>query len=190
MSKLHNAVKTQQLLEVKKALRSENPNERDNYQQTPLHMACGVFNSPDIVKLLLQKKADVNVQDRNGWTPLHCAANEGNFEICEILLKVDNVDVGVLNRDGTSVLHYLARNSPTQSQIDLYTNIFNLYVEKRGDLNSQSRHGEAAIHQACLKGNITAVRLLIKHGASVNILNKFDFFFSKILLFIVNHYHL
>ena len=162
-SKLHLAVKSQNVLEVKKALRTESPNDRDNYQQTPLHMACGLFPSPEIVKLLLQKKADVNVQDRNGWTPLHCAANESNFEICELLLNVDNIDVGVLNRDGTSVLHYLARNSPSASQIDLYTSILALYVDKRGDLNSQSRHGEAAIHQACLKGNVTAVKLLIKH---------------------------
>lgn|SRR3990167_2719149 len=170
MGRLHDYVKAQNKVDVKKALRTDSPNERDNFYQTPLHIACGAAANTEIVKLLLRGKADVNVQDRNGWTPLHISASEGQLAICELLLTVDGIDVGVLNKDGTSVLHYLVRANPVP--IALYKNVLKLYVEKRGDINSQSKHGESALHQACLRGNMTAAKFLLENKASVNILNK------------------
>ncbi len=52
----------------------------------PLDMATAA-NRPDIVKLLLQHKADI--KQRNTWsqTPLHFAAEEGRAEIVTILLQ-------------------------------------------------------------------------------------------------------
>jgi len=172
MGRLHEAIKQSNITEVKKLLRTDSPNERDPYHQTPLHVACGIAANPEAVKLLLRKKADVNVQDRNGWTPLHCSANEGQLPISELLLSTDGIDVGMLNKDGTSALHYLVRNNPTTKDQLLYQNVLRLYMEKRGDINSQSKHGEAALHQACLRGNIVAVKFLLEKKAAINILNK------------------
>eukprot|EP00011_Vannellida_sp_DIVA3-517-6-12_P004910 CAMPEP_0114614994 /NCGR_PEP_ID=MMETSP0168-20121206/5938_1 /TAXON_ID=95228 ORGANISM="Vannella sp., Strain DIVA3 517/6/12" /NCGR_SAMPLE_ID=MMETSP0168 /ASSEMBLY_ACC=CAM_ASM_000044 /LENGTH=825 /DNA_ID=CAMNT_0001826055 /DNA_START=387 /DNA_END=2864 /DNA_ORIENTATION=+ len=172
MGKLHEAVKNKVVKDVKKLLNVESPNDRDKFYQTPLHIACGLSACEEIVKLLLKKKADVNVQDRNGWTPLHCCASHNNLNICELLLRVDGIDVGVLNKDGTSPLHYLVRSNPPEDQQQLYRTILDLYVEKRGDINSQSKHGEAALHQACLRGNLAAVKFLLANHANINMLNK------------------
>jgi len=172
MGKLLQAVKTQNLADVKRVLRAESPNERDPYHQTVLHHACGVSANVEIAKLLIRKKADVNAQDRNGWTPLHCAASERQLQICEMLLHSDNIDVGILNKDGTSVLHYLARNNPNSPEQAQYEEVLRLYIEKRGDIDSQSKHGESALHQSCLRGNITVVKFLLKNKAQINILNK------------------
>eukprot|EP00339_Tiarina_fusa_P008981 CAMPEP_0117081440 /NCGR_PEP_ID=MMETSP0472-20121206/57397_1 /TAXON_ID=693140 ORGANISM="Tiarina fusus, Strain LIS" /NCGR_SAMPLE_ID=MMETSP0472 /ASSEMBLY_ACC=CAM_ASM_000603 /LENGTH=795 /DNA_ID=CAMNT_0004809365 /DNA_START=77 /DNA_END=2460 /DNA_ORIENTATION=- len=173
MGKLAQAVKSQSVGDVKRILRAESPNERDNYHQTPLHLACGVSANLEIAKLLIKKKADVNVQERNGWTPLHCAANEGKLRICEMLLNTDNLDVGILNKDGTSVLHYLVRSNIEPADQAQYEEVLRLYInDKRGDIDSQSKHGESALHQSCLRGNVTAVKFLLKNRAQINILNK------------------
>lgn len=172
MGKLHEAVKASNVKEVKKLLNVENPNDRDSFYQTPLHIACGASPNIEIVRLLLKKKADTNVQDRNGWTPLHCSASNQNLDICELLLQVRDIDVSVLNKDGTSALHYLVRNNPPEEQQVIYRTVLDLYVERRGDVNSQSKHGEAALHQACLRGNIAAVRFLLANQANINMLNK------------------
>lgn len=183
MGKLAPAVKNQNIADVKRILRTENPNDRDNYHQTPLHLACGVSANLEITKLLIKKKANVNVQERNGWTPLHCAANEGNLQICELLLNCDGIDVGILNKDGTSVLHYLVRNNPEVTDQSQYEEVLRLYIDKRGDIDSQSKHGESALHQSCLRGNVTAVKFLLKNKAQINILNKFVLFYYFLFLF-------
>eukprot|EP01094_Clydonella_sp_ATCC50884_P017540 TRINITY_DN306_c7_g1_i1.p1 TRINITY_DN306_c7_g1~~TRINITY_DN306_c7_g1_i1.p1 ORF type:complete len:836 (-),score=304.65 TRINITY_DN306_c7_g1_i1:349-2856(-) len=169
--RLHEAAKAGNAMEVKRYLRTESVNERDEYQQTPLHVACQ-GNFVDIVKQLLKKKADVNPQDRNGWTPLHCGASYGSLDVLELLLTCDDIDVGVLNKDGTSALHYLVRLTVPSSKLDLYLRVLELFVKRRGDLNSQTKHGEGALHQACLRGNAPAVKFLLEHEANINLLNK------------------
>jgi ankyrin repeat protein len=48
---------------------------------------------PDIIKQLLDRGADVNLQDNDGDTALHGAAQNGNAEIVRLLLaKRANVD--------------------------------------------------------------------------------------------------
>lgn len=58
---------------------------------TPLHFAAERSN-PEIITALLEKGAQVDVQDFNGFTPLHSAAYFGRFEnvkaLCQFLLLV------------------------------------------------------------------------------------------------------
>ena len=45
-----------------------------------MHLACG-FGHKDILKLLLDKQADVNVESVGGFTPLYIACQKGHKEI-------------------------------------------------------------------------------------------------------------
>ena len=176
MSALHTAVQLGDLPGVKKALNSTSPNVRDQYQQTPLHVAA-LNNFSSIVELLLKRKADVNVQDRNGWTPLHCCASNDHLEVCKLLLQdetqsmSDPIDVATLNKDGTSALHYLVRLGQPENK-ELYLEVLELMVRRGAELNTQTKHGEAPLHQCALRGNHLATEFLLSHGADVNIHNK------------------
>uniref|UniRef100_A0A0L8GB40 Poly [ADP-ribose] polymerase n=2 Tax=Octopus bimaculoides TaxID=37653 RepID=A0A0L8GB40_OCTBM len=55
-------------------------------QSTPLHLAAG-YNRTQIVKLLLQHRADVHAKDKGGLVPLHNACSYGHYEVTEMLLK-------------------------------------------------------------------------------------------------------
>ena len=47
---------------------------------SPLHCATHFSDSAPLLKLLIQKQAEVGATDQNGWTALHMAAAKGNLE--------------------------------------------------------------------------------------------------------------
>src|SRR3989338_385268 len=172
---LHEEVGRQNIELVRRILedkaRPVDINSRDKKQQTVLHLAACNDNL-ELVKLLLRKDADANVQDRNGWTPPHIAAAAGQFLVCQLLLHVEDIDAAALNKDGTSPLHYLVRHSIQSHQKNDYVNLLNQMLEKGAELNTQTKHGESPLHQAALHGNTEAILFLHKHHANMDILNK------------------
>ena len=60
--------------------------ERSNDGWTPLHLAAGNGHL-EVVKLLLEKSADVTVANNGGWTPLNSAASNGHNEMVKLLLE-------------------------------------------------------------------------------------------------------
>ena len=70
-----------------KRIAIENP--RNNFGQTPLHMAVQSGNLA-ICKLIIQYIDDKTPQDLNGDTPLHKAAHLGYFNIARLI--IDNMD--------------------------------------------------------------------------------------------------
>ena len=62
----------------------------------------------EMVKLLLEKKADINApQNNKEETPLHLAALEGNTEMVELLLQKEGVNINAKDIDNNTPL-YLA----------------------------------------------------------------------------------
>ena len=54
-----------------------------------------------VVKLLLSKDPDTNIQDINGWTALMAACCDGHHQVVELLLSND-LDVSTQDRDDLS----------------------------------------------------------------------------------------
>lgn len=61
-------------------------NARNEYGQTPLHLAASMGYYVGTCAMLLDRGADVNARDENGETPLHGAAWYGSADAALLLL--------------------------------------------------------------------------------------------------------
>lgn len=85
--------------------------KKDRNDRTPLHEAC-LAKNPEIVKLLLEKGADVKAEDKNGRTPLHEACSTGNLDVVKLLLQ-NSADINIQDKNGRTMLHdAIVRNHP------------------------------------------------------------------------------
>ena len=75
---------------------------------TALHLACN-GGLEDIVNSLLEKKADVNSQDKFGYLPQHWAAQKGYVNIVNSLIE-NNADVDRPTSNGLTMLHLACKN--------------------------------------------------------------------------------
>ncbi|SSD58835.1 uncharacterized protein SCODWIG_00596 [Saccharomycodes ludwigii] len=66
---------------------------KDAKGQIPLHRACCVPNSINMVKLLCDHQSPINLKDTvDGWTPLHHALAEGNVAVAILLVTEYDAD--------------------------------------------------------------------------------------------------
>lgn len=80
------AVRKGNIEKLKDILITENVNEKNKNNESALHYACKESNL-EIVKLLIDKAAEINAQDSKGNTPMHWAASANNKAAIEVLLS-------------------------------------------------------------------------------------------------------
>jgi hypothetical protein len=84
------------------------PNGRGYHNVTPLDSAVFHLNDDPkqaliIIKLLLERRADPNVQTDDGYTALHFAVHAGSKDVVETLLA-HGASVNVKNKSGETPL--------------------------------------------------------------------------------------
>lgn len=110
-------------------------------------------NDLALVKRLLDKKADVNQKNSEGSTPLISVSVEKHMMFINQKTMSSNIHVC---RHGSKVLE-----------------IAELLLEHGARVNEVGgRFQEAALHHACLYGNLDLVKLLLKNKADINIKNE------------------
>lgn len=86
-------------------------NQKDKNGYTPLHFAVQ-NNAYDVVKTLLLKGANVNIQDKLGNTPLFKSVTENtDLKITQALIH-SGADIHTTNIFGYSPLHFIKKNMP------------------------------------------------------------------------------
>jgi ankyrin repeat protein len=84
------------------------PEYEFNGKMCPIHLAVEK-NNYSIARLLLESKADPNVQNKNGATPLHIAAREGYAEVVELLVTY-GADVNRRDKYGFTASYWAFEN--------------------------------------------------------------------------------
>lgn len=100
----------------------------NNEQVSPIHEAIK-HNRLDIVKILVEKGANVNAYDLDLENALHYAVSNCNYQMIEYLINETEVDPTAKNRDEMNPISLLiirAQNEPE----DVVTSCFHLLLEK------------------------------------------------------------
>jgi hypothetical protein len=92
-----------------------------------LHLACS-NNHYEIVKILINHKADVNIQNVDGMTPLHLART---VDVARMLLNA-GADINAYSDFGTPIEYII--DHPTHPAKDLYS-LVELYLNSKNDYN-------------------------------------------------------
>lgn len=143
--------------------------EYDRNNGTPL-MRAAYNGHLETVKLLINKGADVNIQNAAGTTALMKAAYKGHLEIVKFLID-NNANINLKEQHGaTALIKGVAQG---------HTEIVKLLLSKGADVNVADAYNcednvcfhepegtslESAVHH----GNTEMVKLLLNNGADVN----------------------
>jgi ankyrin repeat protein len=136
---------------------------RDSDGQTPLIYAARLGKT-EVVKALLDAKADVNARDHSDQTALSRALIERHDDTFELLLNRPGVDVNVKGlNEATPLITCVARSwAPAVQKL----------VDSGADINAQDSDGDTALHVAATINNEQIFKLLLDKGALVDVKNK------------------
>ncbi|WP_064643705.1 ankyrin repeat domain-containing protein [Orientia tsutsugamushi] len=159
---------------------NENPGlvnfQQDGDFKTPLHTSVENKQS-EITKVLLERNANVTLQDKDGNTPLHFAARDHNLKMTEILLSYGNAIIDMQNNKGQTPLH-LASTRPHNYQgasallSKESLSIAQALLTHGANVNLEDEDGNTALHCATNHFHHKEItEILLNHGANVNAQN-------------------
>ncbi|KAL8760314.1 MAG: hypothetical protein Q9199_000096 [Rusavskia elegans] len=146
-----------------------NVNARGVDGKAPLHLAA-MQGNPDIVQLLIDHEADINIatslrgtdQERkfNGQrTPLHWACDRGH-ESCVRLLVGNGADINANN--------YTNRTPLQEALMRGHVSISKFLLESGASVDSHDNEGWTPLHQAASSGNeVGVISLLLDKGSDI-----------------------
>lgn len=149
------------------------------------------FGHGAVVRLRLEKSANVQAKDYYGDTALHVAGSVGHEAVVQSLLE-NGADINETNNHGETALH-TAVSSNHDSIVRILLNhgadvkindedgkpvlhiaiqhqheaITQLLLEYKADVNEKDHEGRTALHVAAFPKNESIVRLLLENGANI-----------------------
>jgi ankyrin repeat protein len=127
--------------------------------RTPLMYAlegCKTEPGWELIKLLVNAKADVNAKDANGRTALHYACSDGSLEAVTLLLD-NGADIEAKDTDGRTPLIEAALLGRVQ--------VARLLIARGANVNAKSEKGWTPLAAAKKKGFAELESLLRSRGA-------------------------
>ncbi|KAK0761671.1 hypothetical protein N5P37_005653 [Trichoderma harzianum] len=111
-----------------------------------------------VVKLLVEKGADIDAKDGGGRTPLLWATYNGHKAIVELLVE-KGADIEAKDNYGRTPLSWAAYNG--------HKAIVELLVEKGADIAAKDDSGRTPLSWAAENGHEAIVELLVEKGADI-----------------------
>ena len=136
------------------------PNSRDPHGDSCLHIVSR-NNCPEILKILIDQKADLDSRDDNGATPLHTAATSSSVE-CLRLLVGSRADTEMKNSSNQTALD-VCNHAETA---ELFRSILGKSnsSDRNGRRNSRELSGFSELHYACASKRVEQVVAILAKG--------------------------
>ncbi|CAF1331675.1 unnamed protein product [Adineta ricciae] len=135
--------------------------------QTALFMAT-LKDRVDVVKFLIHRGAQVNVQNRYGVSPLLLCAESGNQELVRALVEA-GADVNVTPQGELAEENLLAGQTPLFGAAKKgHVEICEYLIQNGANVNAVTMTGATALYTATEEAHLDVIELLIQHGADVN----------------------
>ena len=162
----------------------------DENSNSPLHNAA-MTGKLEYVKILLNKKANVNVQNRRKRTALHMASRIGHVGMVEQLLKDETINVDLQDFKGRTALHVatyhkhleivvkLLKSGAKVDVEDKVTNTPLCYISSKRMSKIQIRialellkYHKYPLHAAVEESCYPAIKKFLRDGMSPNVQNE------------------
>lgn len=141
-----------------------------DYGNTPLMLA---LKYKDIAQKLLDKGANVNLQDDRGETALMKAANQINKEVVQMLINAQ-ADVNVKDAEGNTALKYAICSvvlDETTQRLLCIEEIIQILIDAGADINTCNNWGDTPLIYCARWGHKEKVKMLLDKGADPNVRN-------------------
>uniref|UniRef100_A0A8C2C5U7 CASK interacting protein 1 n=1 Tax=Cyprinus carpio TaxID=7962 RepID=A0A8C2C5U7_CYPCA len=177
---LLQAVKTEDLMTVQKLLQRPKPGKASRFGLiikkhlqyclfSPLHHAA-LNGNVEVISLLLESQAIVDIRDQKGMRPLHYAAWQGKSEPMKLLLKSGS-SVNSQSDEGQIPLHLAAQHGHYDVSEMLLQHQSNPCIVDNGGrtpLDLACEFGRVGVVQLLLSSNMCAALLEAKPGDSTD----------------------
>ncbi|XP_023561245.1 inversin [Octodon degus] len=135
--------------------------KEDQFGRTPL-MYCVLADRLDCADALLKAGADVNKTDHSQRTALHLAAQKGNYRFMKLLLT-RRANWMQKDLEEMTPLHLTTRHKSPKCLTLL------LKFMAPGEVDTQDKNKQTALHWSAYYNNPEHVKLLIKHDSNIGI---------------------
>ncbi|XP_017658364.1 inversin isoform X6 [Nannospalax galili] len=135
--------------------------KEDQFGRTPL-MYCVLADRLDCADALLKAGADVNKTDHSRRTALHLAAQKGNYRFMKLLLT-RRANWMQKDLEEMTPLHLTTRHKSPKCLTLL------LKFMAPGEVDTQDKNKQTALHWSAYYNNPEHAKLLIKHDSNIGI---------------------
>eukprot|EP00941_MAST-03F_sp_MAST-3F-sp1_P004568 g4568.t1 len=158
-------------------------------EQFPIHIAAAHANFSvglELVTILVERGAQINVCDQFGTTPLHVACMHGNLPLTKFLLSCDEINHMAFDESGRTALHFACQTISTakdmqESKLVIVRQLISYHKRNikyplsknlgRNDniVETTTNAGETPLMFACKSGSLHIARFLIEVcGANIS----------------------
>jgi ankyrin repeat protein len=139
-------------------------NTTNGFNRTALHLAARNGNL-EIVKLLLDKNAKIDIEDKDGLTAIQSIfmSTNPNMEIFKVLF-----DLGTTSIDDVKKMASIYN----AARYDHFETLKMLLEYGLGNINGQDREGWSPLHWASANNNFPIAQLLLNNGCKIDIKEK------------------
>ncbi|TKZ36171.1 ankyrin repeat domain-containing protein [Brachyspira catarrhinii] len=153
----------------------------------------------DMMKLLIDNKANINYADEDGFTPFNIAIETGDMDLVKLLVTNGanvnslmpyggvNLIGWAISENNMDLLQILIENGANINNTDgdswagtpLMTasrlgldNVVRILLSRNADINATDINGNTALHTAALNSQLSVIKLLLDKNPSLDIQNK------------------